>query len=170
MDTLISIGKILNFHGIKGEVKVGYTKGKEQQIQMLKKVFVVKNDVTVPLTVEAVRFHKQFALIKFKEINSINQVEEVKGLEIKITKDEAEKSLVEDEFFVSDLIGLDVVNPDNEKIGQIIDIGTNGLSQILEIKDANGKSHLIPFVKDLVPVIDLNKNLAVINDIEGLIE
>lgn len=170
MTKLISVGKILNFHGIKGEVKVGYTKGKEQLIEGLEKVFVIKNGIQKEYSVEFVRFHKQFALIKFAEINSINDVEEIKGLEIKIPKEQAESELTEDEFFISDLIGVEVFNIDGEKIGEIKDVGTNGANEILEIIDNNNQNHLIPFVKELVPVVDLNKHQVVVKDIEGLIE
>ncbi len=170
MTKLISVGKILNFHGIKGEVKVGYTKGKEQLIESLEKVFVTKNGIQKEYTVKSVRFHKQFALIKFEEINSINDVEEIKGFEIKIPKEQAESELTEDEFFVSDLIGAEVFNVDGEKIGEIKDVGTNGANEILEITDSNDQNHLVPFVKELVPVVDLNKHHVVVKDIEGLIE
>lgn len=170
MTKLVSVGKILNFHGIKGEVKVGYTKGKEQLIENLDSVFVMKNGVQTEFKVSTVRFHKQFALIKFEEINSINDVEEIKGLEIKIPKEQVESNLTEDEFFVSDLIGAEVYNIDGEKIGLIRDIGTNGANEILEITDSNDQNHLVPFVKDLVPVVDLIGHKIVVQDIEGLIE
>ena len=170
MDELISIGKILNFHGIKGEVKLGYTKGKETQIQNLKTVYISKDGKDEVLTVESVRFHKQHALVKFKEINSINGVEEIKGKEVRILKKVAEDFLTNDEFLVSDLIGMKVLNSDEELIGTVDEVGSNGASEILEIKDANGKKHLVPFVKQLVPFVDLKTKTIVINDIEGLIE
>lgn len=170
MSEYISIGKILNFHGIKGEVKIGFTKGKEQQIENLKQVIITQNGKNNVLNVVSVRFHKQFALIKFKEINSINEVDAIKGLEIKISKKEAEENLEEDEFLVSDLVGLKVLNRDEELIGNIKDVGTNGVSEILEIQDGNEKIHLVPFVKDLVPIVDIKKGYVVLNDIEGLIE
>lgn len=170
MDELISIGKILNFHGIKGEVKLGYTKGKETQIQNLKTVYISKDGKDEVLTVVSVRFHKQHALVKFKEINSINEVEEIKGKEVRILKKVAEDFLTNDEFLVSDLIGMKVLNSDEELIGTVDEVGSNGASEILEIKDANGKKHLVPFVKQLVPFIDLKTKTIVINDIEGLIE
>lgn len=170
MDELISIGKILNFHGIKGEVKHGYTKGKETQIQNLKTVYISKDGKDEVLTVESVRFHKQHALVKFKEINSINEVEEIKGKEVRILKKVAEDFLTNDEFLVSDLIGMKVLNSDEELIGTVDEVGSNGASEILEIKDANGKKHLVPFVKQLVPFVDLKTKTIVINDIEGLIE
>ena len=66
-DNLISIAKILNFHGIKGEAKIGFTKGRENQIESLKKVFAKKDNQYCELTVSSVRFHKHFAIIKFKE-------------------------------------------------------------------------------------------------------
>lgn len=170
MDELISIGKVLNFHGIKGEVKAGYTKGKENQIKEIKTVVIEVDGADEFFSVESVRFHKQHALIKFKEVNSINDVEKIKGKDIKIQKSFAAQYLQNDEFLISDLIGLKVFNKDEELVGSIVDVGSNGVSEILEIKDANNKVHLVPFVKELVPYVDLSKNTVVINDIEGLIE
>ena len=69
-DKFISVGKILNFHGIKGEAKIGYTKGNEAFIASLKSVNVNDGEKFITLHIESVRFHKQFALIKFKEINT----------------------------------------------------------------------------------------------------
>lgn len=170
MCELISIGKVLNFHGIKGEVKIGYTKGREKQIEQLQTVFIDINGFCHTFSVETVRFHKQHALIKFKEINSINDVEKIKGKEIKIQKKSVADSLDTDEFLISDLIGLKVFNRDEELIGTVKEVGTNGVTEILEVSDANNKIHLIPFVKALVPFVDIKKKAIIINDIEGLIE
>lgn len=170
MNDLISIGKVLNFHGIKGEVKVGYTKGREKQIEQLQTVFIDVDGSFNSFSVETVRFHKQHALIKFKEINSINDVETIKGKEIKIQKAAVSDNLDTDEFLISDLIGLKVFNRDEELIGTVKEVGTNGASEILEISDANNNIHLIPFVKALVPFVDIKTKTIIINDIEGLIE
>ena len=170
MEELISIGKILNFHGIKGEVKVGYTRGKETQIGDLKSVYVELDGENTLFNIVSVRFHKQHALIKFKELNSINDVERVKGKELKIPKLSAEQYLSDDEFLVSDLVGMRVLNKDEELIGKIVEVGTNGASEILEVVDANSKKHLIPFVKALVPIVDMKTKTVIVNDIEGLID
>lgn len=170
MNELISIGKVLNFHGIKGEIKAGYTKGREKQIAELETVVIDFDGIPKTFTVESVRFHKQHALIKFKEINSINDVEKIKGKEIKILKETVANCLDNDEFLISDLIGLNVFNKDEELIGTVKEVGTNGASEILEIADANNKVHLVPFVKALVPFVDIKHKSIVINDIEGLIE
>ena len=73
MKDLISIGKILNFHGIMGEAKVGFSDA--QRLKNLKKVIVKDNE----LTIEKHRFHKNFAIIKFKEISDINELLNFKG-------------------------------------------------------------------------------------------
>lgn len=170
MENLVSIGKILNFHGIKGEVKIGFTKGRENFIAGLKAVFVKFSGEVITLNVDTVRFHKQFALIKFKEINSINDAEMYKGLDVFADRADIAGNLEEDEYLISDLIGMSVYSSDDEKIGTIEEVGNNNAGEILKIKDGIGNFHLIPFVKDLVPVVDLKNNMIVINNIRGLIE
>ncbi len=168
-NNFISIAKILNFHGIKGEAKVGFSKGRERQIELLKKVYIKKDNEFVEYNVTSVRFHKHFAIIKFKELSTVNDVEEIKGLDIYLPREEIEKNLENDEYLISDLIDMDVYDEDGCCIGKVTQIGENLANNILSIKDANGKEHLVPFVRELVPVVDLKSNKIVINNIEGLI-
>ncbi len=168
-DNLISIAKILNFHGIKGEAKIGFTKGRENQIEALKKVFAKKDGQYSELNVSSVRFHKHFAIIKFKEFQTVNDVEEFKGCDLYLSKEEVEENLSNDEYLISDLIGMDVYDEDGSCVGTITAIGENLANDLLSVKDANGKEHLVPFVKEIVPVVDLKGRKVVINNIEGLI-
>ncbi len=166
---LISIAKVLNFHGIKGEAKVGFSKGREKQIEALKKVYIKKENNFSELNVVSVRFHKQFAIIKFKEFKTVNDVEEFKGCDIYLTKEEVENNLDDDEYLISDLIGMDVFDEDGSCVGTITAIGENMANNLLSVKDGNGKEHLVPFVKELVPIVDLKGKKVVLNNIEGLI-
>lgn len=166
---LISIAKVLNFHGIKGEAKVGFSKGREKQIEALKKVYIKKENNFSELNVVSVRFHKQFAIIKFKELKTVNDVEEFKGCDIYLTKEEVENNLDDDEYLISDLIGMDVFDEDGSCVGTITAIGENMANNLLSVKDGNGKEHLVPFVKELVPIVDLKGRKVVLNNIEGLI-
>lgn len=168
-DNLISIAKILNFHGIKGEAKLGFSKGREHQIESLKTAFVKKNEKYLELTVTSVRFHKHFAIVKFKEFQTVNDVELYKGCDIYLPKEEVEKALDNDEYLISDLIDMDVFDEDGCCIGKVIAIGENLANNLLSVKDNNGREHLVPFVKELVPVVDLLNKKIVINNIEGLI-
>ena len=169
-DELISIAKILNFHGIKGEAKLGYTKGREKQIQLLKKVYVKKNNDFKELNVSSVRFHKHFAIVKFKEFSTVNEVEEYKGCDIFLEKEEVENNLENDEYLINDLVGMEVYDTDDCNLGTIVAVGENLANDILSVKDNNGKEHLVPFVKEIVPVVDIKNKRIVVNNIGGLID
>ena len=107
MNKLVSIGKILNFHGIKGEVKMGFTAGNESLIKNLKQVYIFDGDKKVAYDVQSVRFHKNFAIVKFSQINSVNEVIKIKGLLVHITDDILKANLERDEFLmVCDLAGV----------------------------------------------------------------
>lgn len=170
MAKYLSVARILNFHGIKGEAKVGYTKGKEDQLLGIKTFLIEKEGKEIFLTVERVRFHKQHAIIKFKEINSVEEVQALKNETLKAEKTFVQEYLEDDEYLIDDLVGLDVYNMQEEYIGKIKYLVSQTGSELLSIEDANKKQHLVPFVKKLVPVVDLKKQIVVIDEIPGLIE
>ena len=165
----ISIGKILNFHGIKGEAKVGYSN--QSLIKNAKIVFVEKNKEKFPLNITSVRFHKNFAIIKFKEINSINELIEFKGQNIYLSKNNVINSLDENEFLIDDLIGLKAFDNKENYIGEIVEIRKNIAHDILCIKspDENKELILIPFVSELVPIVDIKTKKVIIKPIGGLL-
>lgn len=168
MGKLISIGKILNFHGIKGEIKMGYSAGKESLIKSLKNIYVYINDEKVCYDVQSVRFHKNFAIIKFRQINSIDDVMLIKGLLVHVPEELLKANLKKDEFLIKDLINAKVFDTNGNEIGVISDVGENKASNILEIQKSNGLKFMVPFVKELVPEVDLNNNKIIINMIEGM--
>ena len=170
MEKLISIGKILNFHGIHGEVKVGYSLGKEKQIQEIKALFAVKDSEKILLTVEKIRFHKNVALIKFKEFNSINDVISFKGAFLKASKEESANYLEDNEFYIDDLVGLKAYDGDGNLIGDIAGILNIKEEDLLSIKTPEGKEYLVPFVKELVPEINMKEKKVLINKIPGLLD
>ena len=169
MEGIISVGKILNFHGILGVAKVGYSNA--DVISNLKKVLIKKDGKEETFTVENVKFHKNFALVKFKEINSIDELLPYKGLNIYIEKKEAQESLGEDEFLIQDLIGLNAFDNKDDLIGIISDVKTSSGNDLLCIKpvDETKGEILIPFAKERVPIVDIKKKKVVIKPIEGLL-
>ncbi len=167
MEKYVSIGKILNFHGIKGEAKVGYTN--ENQIKSAKTVYMLDSKEKTELNISSIRFHKNFAIVKFKEINDINDLMEFKGQRIFVLKAEASKKLEKDEFLIQDLINCAVFNTENEKIGTVINIQTNSSQDLLNIKNLIGQEFLVPFVKEFFPEVDIKNKKITIKPIEGLI-
>lgn len=167
MEKYISIGKITNFFGIKGEARVGYQN--ENHIRNAKTVYLLDNPEKKELTIKSVRFHKNFAIIKFAEINDINELIEFKGQRIFILKEEAVKKLEKDEYLISDLIGCKIYNNNDEILGEVVNISSNGTQDLLNIKNAIGKIDLVPFVNEFFPTVDIKNKKITIKPIEGLL-
>ena len=122
MSKFVSVGKILNFHGIKGEAKVGFSKGQENFILALGSVYIKKDNEYLPFELESVRLNKNFALMKFKGITSINELLDYKGCLLFVEEEVIRETLEEDEFLIDELVGLDVFDTDGKKLG-FVEIG-----------------------------------------------
>ena len=117
---------MINFHGIQGEFKLGYSKGKENQL-LGEKFFYLKIDESFKqFNISKIRFHKNIAIVKLAEFNSINEVIEYKGHSIYIPIDNLRNNLEEDEFLVDDLIGLDAIDFNNNLDKSFLKLVFNG--------------------------------------------
>ena len=170
MAKYISVGKILNFHGIKGEAKVGFTKNQEDFFCSLKEVFVKTDNDYRSLKIESVRLHKNFALVKFEGINSINELLDYKGAFLYVEEETIRENLEEDEFLIDELVGLEVFDENGKKLGFVVGVSNNGASDLLSVKTNSKKVVLIPFVKAIVTDVSIRDKKVVIKNIEGLIE
>lgn len=166
----VSVGKILNFHGIKGDAKVGFSKNQQDFIASLDSVFVKKNNQYECLNINSVRFHKNFAIIKFDGINSIDELLEYKGAFLYVEENTIRESLDEDEFLIDELVSMEVVDTDGKKQGFVVGVSNNGVNDLLSVKTNSKKIVLIPFVKAIVTDVDIKNRKVVINNIEGLLE
>ena len=166
----VSVGKILNFHGIKGEAKVGFSKNQQDFLKSLKFVYIKQNEQYKKLEITSVRFNKTFALIKFSEINSINDLMPYKGCLLFVENKTIKESLSEDEFLIDELTGLEVYDLNNKLIGVVTGVSNNKANDLIAIKSKTKKTCLVPFVKELVPEVDIQNKKIVVNNIEGLIE
>lgn len=166
----ISVGKILNFHGIQGEAKVGFSKNQQDFLKTLTSVFIKQDSEYICFEVTSVRFNKTFALMKFKGINSINDLMPYKGCLIFVEEITIRENLDEDEFLIDELTGLDVIDTDDNAIGVVVGVSNNGVNDLISIKSKTKKISLVPFVKELVPKVDIKNKKITVNNIEGLIE
>ncbi len=167
MEKYISIGKITNFFGIKGEARVGFQN--ENQIKNAKTVYLLDDPQKIKLDVQSVRFHKNFAIVKFSQINDINELIKFKGQRIFVLKEDALKKLEKDEYLISDLIGCKILNEQNEILGEVVNISSNASQDLLHIKNPIGKIDLVPFVNEFFPSVDVKNKKILIKPIEGLL-
>lgn len=166
----VSVGKILNFHGIQGEAKVGVSKNQQDFVCSLKEVFIKIGSDYKKFELASVRLNKNFALMKFKGINSINDLLVYKGSLLFVEETMIRESLGEDEFLIDELTGLEVHDLKGEFIGVVVGVSNNGTQDLISVKSKSKKISLVPFVKELVPTVDIKGKKIVVNNIEGLIE
>lgn len=170
MTKYVSVGKILNFHGIKGEAKVGFTKNQAYFFCSLEKVFVKSENEYIPLTIKSIRLHKNIALVCFEGINSINDLMQYKGAFLYVEEGTIREALDDDEFLIDELVGLEVFDQNAQKKGFVVGVSNNGASDLLSVKTNSKEIVLIPFVKAIVPDVSIKDKKIIINNIEGLIE
>ena len=164
----IQIGKIINTHGIKGEVKVQPLTDDITRFDCLKTVYLGNDKLKVK--VEGIKYHKNMVILKFERFNNINEVLSYKEDFIYI--DEKEKiDLPDNHFFIFDIIGCLVFNTEGEKIGIITQVLQSVSNDIYIVKDdEKNKEYMIPAVKEFFININIDKKEIVIDPIEGMIE
>ena len=165
----ISVGKILNFHGVHGEAKLGYSKDREDFLTSLKEVYVKIDNNYKLLEIVRLRFTPKCGIIKFKGIDSLNDILIYKNHLIFVEQDVARDFLEEDEFLIDELVGLNVYDEDRH-VGAVVGVSNNGASDILSVKTLSGSISLVPFVKAIVLSVDIKTRRIQINNIEGLLQ
>ena len=166
---LVSVAKILNFHGIKGEAKIGFSKKNTDFIQTMTHAFIKTDTDFVEVNILSVKFNNKCAIMKFEGINSIDELMEYKGCALYVDENDLKENLDEDEFLTSDLVGMEVFTND-KKIAVVVGLSNNGGTDLLTDKTASGKISYVPFVKDICKEIDMENNRIIIEHLEGLIE
>lgn len=167
MEELLRVGTITSTHGIRGEVKVFPTTDDVKRFQELKEIILETGKEQLILEIENVKFFKQFAILKFKGIDNINDIEKYKGKSLYVTREHAVK-LEEDEYFIADMIGLEVWNEEEEKIGILEDVLLTGANDVYVIKKKDGKDLLLPAIKDCVLDINIKEKKMKVHVLSGL--
>src|SRR5690606_9220802 len=103
----------------------------------------IEGDFNTEYEVENVRYKGQLAIIKLKGIDNVDDVEKLKSKYLYIPRENA-RELDEDEFFISDMIGIDVYTIDNEYVGVLKDVLQYSANDVYVVKNKEGKEHLIP--------------------------
>lgn len=167
---LVCIGKIINTHGIKGEVKIdSYSDFDEKRYQKGNTVYILYQGEYMPVKVASFRMHKGFSLVSFAGLSNINDVECYKECEVWYERSKREP-LAEGEYYRSELIGLSVCTEDGTVIGTVKDVEeTLGAQNNLRIERSDRSSFLIPYVKHFIASVDTEKGVLIIRNTEGLL-
>ncbi|MEW9667610.1 ribosome maturation factor RimM [Ammoniphilus sp. 3BR4] len=164
------VGKIVNTHGIKGELKIhSVTDFPEERYRKGSKLLLFHGSVGEPLnvTVETARLHKNTYIVKFKEYGNINDVEKYKGGTLKVPEDQR-MDLEEDEFYYDDIIGCEVWTDQGNKLGVVKEIITTGANDVWAVETEEGKEVLLPFIEECILEVDIPNQKVTAHIMEGL--
>ena len=165
--TVFRIGQIVNTQGLKGEVRVYPYTDDINRFDELEYFYIDKN-LNNKYEVERVRYKGNMVIMKIKDIDSIELAEKLKTKNMYIGREQG-RELEEGEFFVSDLIGLDVFTVDGEKVGVLKDVLQHAINDVYVVSSGE-KEYLIPSIEKFVPTIDLDQNKMIIDPIKGMLE
>ncbi|WP_409292226.1 ribosome maturation factor RimM [Peribacillus sp. SCS-37] len=172
MEKWFNVGKIVNTHGIRGEVRViSRTDFAEERYKTGNKLYFFSDKNTEPLelTVKSHRVHKNFDLLTFEEFHNVNQAEPLKGGILKVPEDQLHE-LAEGEYYYHQIIGCTVTTMEGEEIGTIREVLSPGANDVWVVKGKRGKEILIPYIDEIVKEIDIEEKLIKILPMEGLLD
>ncbi|MDT2736941.1 ribosome maturation factor RimM [Enterococcus pseudoavium] len=171
MTNYYKVGKIVNTHGIRGEVRViSTTDFAEERYQVGEQLFLFRdNQEMLPLTITSYRRHKNFDLLSFEGYPNINDVEAFRDGILKISEKQL-GDLAEHEYYYHEIIGLTVVDEQKQEIGKITEILSPGANDVWVVKRKGQKDALIPYIESVVKDIDLTEGIIQVEIPEGLLD
>ncbi len=169
MDELFQVGIITSTHGVRGEVKVYPTTDDVRRFKRLKEVILDTGKEKLTLEVECCKFFKQMVILKFKGIDTLNDVEKYRQKSLYVTRANAVR-LSKDEYFIADLIGITVYNEDNTELGTLDDVMTTGANDVYVIKLTDGRELLLPAIKQCILNVDIAAGSMQVHILDGLLE
>lgn len=169
MTQYITVGKIINTHGVRGEVKIlSSTDFPEERFEKGNHLFIDYNGEYLQVTSNTHRQHKGMELVTFDSYNDISDVEKFKGCKLYI-KDSELQELEEDEYYFFELEDCIVYDQNNIEVGVVEEVRRIGPNELLVLKGKSNKKVFVPFVDEFIKDVDIkNKNIR-IKTIEGMI-
>lgn len=158
MDKRIVIGKIVAPHGVRGDIRILPLTDKPDQFLNLDYLLLPDGK---KLTVKNARFHKNMVLVSTKEITTMNAAELLRDKDVSVNFEDLPE-LEDGEFYVADLIGLDVIDTEGNKVGTFKDAQTTGVNDYYIIAVPGQKDILIPALKRYVKEINLEEQHIVV--------
>lgn len=169
MENMLRVGVIASTHGIKGEVKVFPTTDNPERFKKIKQIILHTGKEELELEIEGVKFFKQFAILKFKGIDNINDIEKYKGKELYVTRENAQR-LGRNEYFVADLLGVTVTEDTGKTLGTLKDVIETGANDVYVVEMEDKKELLIPAIKQCILNVDIEAGEMQVHLLDGLLD
>jgi len=167
MEQFFQVGVITTTHGLKGDVKVYPTTDDIKRFERLKTIILEYKSEHINLEIENVRYFKKLVILKFKGIDDINDVEKYKGLRLLVAREDA-LELKEGQYYLTDLIDLQVVLEDGSSLGVLTEVLQTGANDVYVVKTKEDKEILIPAIKECILEVNMEDGYMKVHLLEGL--
>lgn len=169
MEDFIRVGVAVSTHGLKGELKVYPTTDDPERFSDLEKVYIGTPDAHEMLHVERVKYFKNMVIVKFEELDRIEDVEGLKGKDILVSREDA-VPLEEGEYYYADLIGMKVFLTDGKLFGELKDILETGANDVYIINSKDHGEVLVPAIEDCIKEVNIEEGTMIIDLLPGLLD
>ena len=165
MTDYFRIGVITKPHGLKGEMRVFPLTEDAHRFRALKSVFVERNSIRTEMSVKGVRFQKNMVLLSLEGVDTVEAAQTFVNAVLYVDREHA-IPLEAGEYYVPDLIGMDVVSEDGTPVGKLTDVLSTGANDVYVV--IGETEHLIPAVKEYIRSVDPEKGTMTVRLIEGM--
>ena len=167
MESLLEVGQIVNTYGIKGFVKVVPLVDNNNQFKSFKILYIQDRKNLKELHIEEVKFSKNLVLLKFKDIDTIEQAEELRNVYLQAKRSDIK--LEKGAYFIVDLIGLEVYTEEGTLLGILKEVLQPGANDVYVVENEAKRQILLPVIPDVIKKVDIDGKKVVVKLLEGLI-
>lgn len=173
----MQVGIITSTHGVRGEVKVFPTTDDAKRFKQLKQVLLDTGKEMLPLQLENVKFFKNMVILKFEGIDNVDDVVKFRQKSLYVERKDAVR-LQKDEYFIADLIDIEVFTEDGIRLGRLTNVITTGANDVYAVAleesslfgAAAGKEILIPAIRQCILDVNIKEKRMTVHLLEGLLD
>jgi 16S rRNA processing protein RimM len=164
------VGRVIRPHGVRGEVVVAIHTDSPAERFAVGSVFQTDPAAAGPLKIDAVRSHQGRLLVTFETFADRDVADRLRGVLLLVDSDDIIEPEDPDEFNDHQLVGLRAESPTGEVLGEVVRIDHAPASDLLVLRLPDGRDGLVPFVKAIVPEVDVPGGRVVVSAPEGLFD
>lgn len=186
MENYFRVGVLTGTHGLKGEIKIFSTTDSIDRFKSLKRAFLdltsssenseqkpIDEKKLLEVEVESVKFFKKSPILKFKGIDSIDDIVKYKGLDLLVKREDA-VPLKEGEYYIADVIGCKVISDTGEEYGEVSEVFGTGANKVITVKANDSHKELkefyLPYIPDCVLEINVIERFVKVHIMKGLLD
>lgn len=162
----LEVGKIINTHGLRGEVKIVTWTDSPEVFEDLSFVIAKIRGEETHLDIKNVKYQKNNIIVAFSQLNSIEEAEKLKNAVLLVPREELGE-LPEGVYYIADLIGCEVYDKAG-KIGDLVDVFSTGSNDVYDIKRDGKKNLLVPIIDGVLQSVDVENKKIIIEIPKGL--